>query len=122
MTKIERRLISDYDMYIFFEKGRYSKANNKYLKSYNPKQESRHIIHLDTNNLYGYAMPTFIPTSGFKWIDPKEFDLNKCTSNSSKGCVLKVDLEYPKELRELHNNYPLASDKIEIKRGMLSEY
>ena len=57
-----------------------------------------------------------------KWIDPKEFDLNKYTSNSSKGCVLEVDLEYPKELRELHNNFPLATDKIEIKREMLSDY
>ena len=48
--------------------------------------------------------------------------MNKCTSNNSKGCVLEVDLEYPKELRELHNDYPLALDKIEIKREMLSEY
>ena len=45
----------------------------------------------------------------------KEFDLNKYTSNSSKGCVIEVNLEYPKGLRELHNDYPLAPDKIEIK-------
>ena len=63
-----------------------------------------------------------LPTSSFKWIDPKEFDLNKYTSNSSKGCILGVDLEYPKELRELHNDYPLAPDKIETKREMLSDY
>ena len=50
------------------------------------------------NNLYGYAMSKFLRTSGFKWIDPKELDLNKYTSNSSKGCIDKVDLEYPKEL------------------------
>ena len=37
-------------------------------------------------------------------------------------CFLEVDLEYPKELRELHNDYPLAPDKIEIKREILSEY
>ena len=55
-------------------------------------------------------------------VDPKEFHLNKYISNSSKGCVLEVDLEYPKELRELHNDYPLAPDKIEIKREMLSNY
>ena len=67
-------------------------------------------------------MSKFLPTSEFKWLDPKEFDLNKYTSASSKGWVLEVDLEYPKELRELHNNYPLAPDKIEIKREMLSEY
>ena len=66
-------------------------------------------------------MSKFLPTSGFKWVDPKEFDLNKHTSNSSKGCVLDVGLEYPKELRELHNANPLAPDKIKIKREMLSD-
>ena len=55
-------------------------------------------------------------------MDPKEFDLNKYTSNSSKGSVLEVDLEYPKKLRGLHNGYPIASDKIEIKREMLFDY
>ena len=34
--------------------------------------------------------------NGFRWIDPKDFDSNKCSSNSSKGCVLEVDLEYLK--------------------------
>ena len=92
------------------------------MKSYDPKQEWKHIIYLDANNLCGYAMFKFLPTSGFKWIDPKEFDLNKYSSNSSKWCVLEVDLEYPKELRELHNDYPLAPDKIVIKREMLSDY
>ena len=58
-------------MYIIFEEGtrgeisyisnRYGKANNKYLKSYNPKQESKHIIYLDSNNLYGYVMSKFLP-------------------------------------------------------------
>ena len=125
MTKIELELIPDPDMHIFFEKGtrggisyifiRYSKTNNKCLKSYDPKKESKHIIYLDTNNSYGYAMSKFLPTIGFKWIDPKALDLNKYTSNSSTECVLR-------ELRELHNDYPLAPDKIEIKREMLSKY
>ena len=48
--------------------------------------------------------------------------MNKYTSNNLKGCVLQVDLECPKELRELHNDFPLTPDKIEIKREMLSEY
>ena len=67
-------------------------------------------------------MSRFLSTSRFKWIDPKEFDLIKYTSNSSKGCVLEVGLEYPKELHEVHNDYPLAPDKIEIKKEVLSEY
>ena len=116
MTKIELP-----DMYISFEKGirggisyisnRYSKPNNKYLKCYEPKQESKHITDLDVNNLHGYTMSKFLPTKGFKWTDLKEFNLNKYTSNSSKGCNLKVDLEYPRELRDLHNYFPLTPDK-----------
>ena len=62
-------------------------------------------------------MSKFLPTSGFKWTDLKE--LNKFTSTSSKGCLLKVDLKY---LKELHNDYPLASDKVEIKWELLSDY
>ena len=61
-------------------------------------QNKKQNIYLDANNLYGYAMSKFLRTSGFKYIDPKEFDLNKYTSNRSKVSVLKVDLEYPKEL------------------------
>ena len=60
----------------------------------------------------------FLSTSGFRWIDPKEFDLNKYTSSSPKGCVLEVDLDYLDRLRELHNYYLLAPDEIEIKREM----
>ena len=122
MTKAKLELIIGPDMYTSFEKGtrggisyicnRYSKASNKYLKSYDPKQESKHIIYLDANNFYGYTMSKFLPANEFKWIDPKEFDLNKYTSNSSKRCVLKVDLEYAKELQELHNDYPIAPSKI----------
>ena len=67
-------------------------------------------------------MSKFFLTSISKWIDLKEFDFNKYTSNSSKRCVLEVDLEYPKGLQELYNDYPLAPDKIEIKQEMLSEY
>ena len=76
MTKIKLELISDPDLYMFFEKGMssgvsyisntYIKANNKYLKSYDPKEESKHVIYLDANNLYGYAISKFLPTSGFK--------------------------------------------------------
>ena len=55
---------------------KYSQANNKYLKSYDPKQESKYVIYLDGNNLYGYATSKFFPANGFKWIDPKELDLN----------------------------------------------
>ena len=43
-------------------------------------------------------MSKFFPTGGFTWIDSKEFNLNKYTSNNSKECVFEVDLQYPKRL------------------------
>ena len=82
--KTELELIPDPD--ILFEKGTrggISYISNRYRK--------------DENNLYGYAMSKFVPTNGFKWIDPKELDMNKYSSNSSKGCALEADLAYPKE-------------------------
>ena len=94
MTIAELELFPDPDMCIFFEKGtrggvcyisnRYIKANNKNLKSYDTKQESKHIIYLDANNLYCDRMFKFLPKSKFKWRDPKKLNLNKYTSNSSR--------------------------------------
>ena len=63
MTKIELELISDIDIYLFIEKEmraaisyiakRHSKANNKYMRSYDVNKLSKYIMHLDANNLYG---------------------------------------------------------------------
>ena len=60
MAKVELERISDADMHLFFEKDMrggvpyiskiYSKANNKYFKTYDPIQESKHFIYLDVNN------------------------------------------------------------------------
>ena len=72
------------------------------------------------NNLDGYAMYQLFLTSRFKCIDSKHFDSNKFSSNNSKGYVLEVDLEYPKELCELHNYHLLAPNEIEIKKEMSS--
>ena len=76
ITIAKLELISDLHMYILFKNGirggvsyisnRYSKANDKYLKSYDPKQEPNYIIYLVASNLYSYAMSKFHPTSGFK--------------------------------------------------------
>ena len=80
-------------------------------------------MYLDANHLSGNAMSKFLPTSLLiKWIDPKEYELNEYISNSLKGRVIKVDLEYRKELCKLHNYYHFVLDIIEIERKMLSEY
>ena len=107
-----------YERWIFFHFKKIHLANNKYLNSYDHKQESKHI-YLDANSLYGYAMSRFLPTDGFKWIDPKEFDWSKYISNSYEGYVSGVHLAYPNELHKIHNDFPLAPDKIEVKVKML---
>ena len=127
--KVELEFNSHADMYLFFEKcmgggvsyitKRYSKTNNKYLKTYDPKQEPKHIIYLDQNNLYGYAMRKFLPTSGFKRTDSKGFDLNKYTSNSSKQFFSELILNILNNIDKLHNDYPLVPDEIEIKKDIL---
>ena len=65
-------------------------------------------------------MSKYLPMGEFKRLDPAKFNLDKY--NSSRGSIEELDLEYPKELHELHNYYSLAPDKLEIKRKMSSYY
>ena len=133
MTDVRLDLLSDVDMLNFIEKGmrggistithRYALANNKYMKNYDPQKESSYIPYLDANNLYGWAMSQKLPTSNFKWIKcPEYLNLNSYDENSARGLILEVDLEYPKELHGLHNDYPLAPEKITVREEMLSDY
>ena len=76
MTGVKLEKISDIDMHLFIEKGlrvgisyiakRYSKANNKYMKNYDPTKLSKYILYLDMNNLYGWWMSGYLPYGGFK--------------------------------------------------------
>ena len=90
---------------------RYAKANNKYMKTYDPSEPSKFIIYLDANNLYGWAMSLPLPTHGFKWMGDDEFEGWR-NMPEGEGCILEVDLEYPKELHDLHNDFPLAPENI----------
>ena len=78
-----------------------------------------------TNNLYGWAMSQYLPTGGFRWMTQKQIDkidLAKYKEDSDKGMIIEVDLEYPEELHDLHNDYPLAPEKVKVTNDMLSEY
>ena len=82
-------------------------------------------MYLDANNLYGYAMSQYLSTGGFKWLTEKQIDkIMKKTilSDNKKGYILEVDLEYPEELHELHNDYPLAAEKMKVTKDMLSTH
>ena len=132
MTNIELEKISDIDKYLFIEKElrggisyiakRYAKANNKYLNDYDPKKPSTFIPYLDMNNLYGWAMIEYLPYKGFKLLkNIDKFDMS-ISEKSSIEYFLEVDLEYPDELHELHNDFPLTPEKLAISSDMLSKY
>lgn len=134
MTNIELELMTDVDMFQFIEKGMrggisyiahiYGKANNKDMSDYNPNEPSKHIMYLDANNLYGWAMSQYLPTGGFKWLSQKQInklDLQTYEKYSEKDLILEVDLTYPEDLHDLHNSYPLAPEQIKVK-DMLSNY
>ena len=133
MTGVRLDLLSNVDMLNFIEKGmrggistithRYALANNKYMKNYDPERESSYIPYLDANNLYGWAMIQKLPTGDFRWIpSPEYINLDSYDENSAKGLILEVDLEYPPELHRLHNDYPLAPEKMVVREEMLSDY
>ena len=84
---------------------RHGKANNKYMGGkFNVNESSKYITYPDANNLYGWAMPKPLPTHVFKWMTESELKSWRTVS-----CILEVDLEYPKELHNLHNDYSLAT-------------
>ena len=135
MTNIKLELMTDIDMFQFIERGmrggisyianRFGKANNKYMREYNEKASSNYIMYLDANNLYGWAMSQYLPTGGFKWLTEKQINninLAKYEEDNKKGLILEVDLEYPKELHNLHNDYPLGPEKVKVTESMLSDY
>ena len=106
--------------YLTYQK-RYAEANNKYMKDYNPDEESSYIQYLDANNLYGWAMSQQLPTHGFKWMrnltkeslmEILEKANHSMFNRGRKGYIFEVDLEYPSSLREDHNDYPLAPEKM----------
>ena len=118
MTGVELELLTDPDMLLMIEKGvrggismiskRHGKANNKYMgEEYDPSQPSNYVTYLDANNLYGWAMSKPLPTSNFKWME----NLNNWRN---RPCILEVDIEYPKELHDLHNEYPLAPESLNV--------
>ena len=49
-------------------------------------------------------------------------DVNWISKKNPVGYILEVDLEYPDELHLLHNDYPLAPEKLAIPYDMLSDY
>ena len=87
------------------------------------EEDSSYLMYLDANNLYGWAMSQPLPNGEFKWVeDPDNINIDDYLDDEGRGMVLEVDTEYPEELHDLHNGYPLAPESKEIKSEMLSDY
>ena len=124
-TGIRLELLTDPDMLLMFEQGirggitqavrKYASANNKYMgDTFNPKSESSYLQHLDANNLYGWAMSQPLPTGGFKWVDVNPNRISESATRTDKGYLLEVDVSYPKELHNPHNDLPFMCERMEI--------
>ena len=75
------------------------------------------------NNLYGWAMTGYLPYGGFKWFrNVDNFGVNSISKKIPVVFILEVDLDYFEELHALHNDYPLAPEKLAISYDMLSDY
>ena len=135
-TKVELELLTNHDQLLFLERGvrggvssiinRHSEANNSHLPdSYDPTMDSKYIIYLDANSLYGWAMSQPLPLRGFRFLTEREVEdfprrLMKLTENDKLGYILEVDLEYPDHLHDLHNDYPLCPEHMSVSSEMLS--
>ena len=86
------------------------------MENFDETKPSTFIQYLDANNLYGWAMSQKLPTHGFKWIDVGKSKVLKILEkkDTNIGYIFEVDLDYPSSLWDLHNDYPLAPEKIKI--------
>ena len=119
-TKIRLELFTDIDMLMFVELGirggisqcscRHAKANNAYMDEYNPENETKYLIYLDVNNLYGFAMQQSLPYGGFKWVEDSSNVNFNIPDDSNIGYILEVDLEYPDEIHDSHKDLPFCPE------------
>jgi hypothetical protein len=131
-SNCEIQLLTDYDMHLFMEQGirggisqistRYAASNNKYMSNYNKDIVDKYILYEDANNLYACSMVQALPYRGFcwnteEWTEEKILNLG---NEDNKGYTFEVDLEYPKHLHELHNQYPLCAESKCVKKSNLN--
>ena len=120
VTEVKLELLSDPDMLLMIENGirggvstisnRFGKSKNRYMgDKCDACKPTKYITYLDANNLYGWAMSKPLPTHSFKWMEP-----NKLENWRNYSCIPEVDLDYPKSLHDLHNDYPLAPERIKV--------
>ena len=88
------------------------------MKDYNKDEEESFSLYNDANNLYGFAMSEPLPVDGFEWMkDLAKVDedfIKIYDENSDKEYILKVGVEYRKNLHYLHSNLPFLPERMKI--------
>ena len=133
MTDVELDLICDPDIYLTIESGirggmsyvaqRYARANEPSLPDYRPDEPTSHLAYWDCNSLYATCQTYPLPVGNFRFLSSDEihsFDLFSIGAEDDVGFILDVDLHYPVSLHDVHNEYPLAVEHLEIMEDMLS--
>ena len=132
-TGLNLELLKDPDMLLMFERSirggitqsvhRWAIVNNPYMGyEYDPSKSTEYLQYLDANNLYSWAMSQPLPTGKFKWIDVRENEVEPKkmvktlakNSNWGYGYLLEVDVEYPEELHNRHNDLPFLCEKSKV--------
>jgi hypothetical protein len=134
-TGAKLELLTDPDMYIACENAlrggvcavshRHASANNPRVAGYDEKKPTTWLRYDDANNLYGWAMSQKLPARGFSWGDGNAWDTARVLAladDADRGAFLEVDLEYPAELHDLHNDLPLCPERMSVPCEWLSEY
>ena len=93
------------------------------MSDYDSNKQSIFITYLDKNNLYDWSMSEYLPYWEFERLKSVgELDIMSINEKSNVGYILEFDLKYSNELHKLHNDYPLAPEKIIVTNDMLSKY
>ena len=101
---------------------RHAKVNYKYMKNYDKDITSSYLAYLDGNNLYGWAMSQKLPVNGFKWVEKSRLSrfnerfIKNYNENSDIGYFLEVDIDYPKELFNLHKDLPFLPERKKVNK------
>ena len=95
-------------------------ANKSIGPDYDRNNGSSYTNNLDANNFCGLSMRQELPQRNFQR-DDKIAEEDKINYSGSTGNILEVDLEYPKYLHDLHSDYPLAPEVMNVKANILSE-
>ena len=90
------------------------------MENYDKNKESSCLVYLDANNLFGWTMSEKLPVGCFKWKKTFINFMKNYGEDNDKGYILKVDVEYPKNLLNVHGDLSFLAERMKIKKNAIS--